>query len=312
MSKRESSLYSIEGVVWSALAAGWLTARLALTTSVIDQFAMVTAIVSSVVNMLACSALYQLDQVQSALFGIMFPIWITYAYVIAEAATVSSAVTRVYLEKALFGGMYLPLVAAAISFAFLSVHVLITAAAIYQHLWLSSAWLDNSVILITTLQACLCHRAPSENSIFAIVLAVNLLIILLAVPRTSNIPKDFKVWGVNIFPIMEYANTTLLCMSVALTIGMAYASETTNYALSVVLIPCLAIFIVLRSVFMESPVGSYEELEPSAPPQFMMGEFPAINVLAEAPAMRYQRLHDMQGFPCQSVVPMQSGSKKSI
>ena len=234
------SVYALEGLVWSALTLAWVSSRLALSPSAADQAVLCFAIALSVCNVVACSVSPSSDQPQSAYFVVLFSLWITYAYLVVEAMSLSGTPQGAALEKALFGGLFMPLVAAAMSTALLTVQTLIAAAALRERLWVNSNWADVSVVFVTTVQTCLCRQSDVGTAIFAMVFVLNFFVLLLALPRLF-LPADMSLpLGIPLSSAAEYVNVTLACVSGALALGVAASKGTTLWALPVLLVLLLA------------------------------------------------------------------------
>ena len=246
-------IYSIEGAVWGALTAAWVSARLALAPSATDYATLISAVSASVVNLVASSTLANSEEVHAAYFNIVFSLWITYAYVVTE---VGSAVSdaRTSLEKSFFGGMYLPLIAAAISLSFLTVQMLIAAAAIHQRLWESLAWLDIAIVFINTAQASVWKQSP----LYPAVILFSTLIVILSVPRWSSdfFSDRWILWS-------EYASVTISCACSAYTLGVALSLGTTTWVFGVAIALCLC-GILTRTVFRGNSSRSiFRQVHPS-------------------------------------------------
>ena len=240
MAKRGVTVYAVEAFVWSALAVAWISTRLALSSSPVDQGIMIFAAVLSLCNLVACSVLPDSDAVEDAYFSVIFPLWITYTYIVVELLNADSD-SRASMEKAWFGGLFASLAACALSLAFLTIQTLMAAAAIHEKLWSNSAWIDISVVFLTTVQTSLCRQSDAGTAMFSIVFILNFFTILLMVPRLFQLPVPYnEIWGIQVASVVGYASVTLEGASSALTFGIAVSRGTTTWVLPILLAFCMA------------------------------------------------------------------------
>jgi len=220
----------------------WISARLTLSSSPVDQGIMIFAIVLSVCNLVACSVLPDSDAVQEAYFTVIFSLWITYTYVVVELLSTDS---RTAMEKAWFGGLFGSLAGCALSLAFLTVQTLMAAAAIHEKLWANPVWIDVSVVFITTVQTSLCRQSESGTAVFAVVFVLNFLIIALMAPRLFlSAGNSSEILGIHLASVVDYASVTLEGTSAALTFSIAVSRGTTTWVL-----PILLAFLIAGLVF---------------------------------------------------------------
>ena len=257
-------IYALEAAVWGALTAAWLSLRLALTPSLADQSVLVAAIALAVLHLLLSSALDDSPQTEDAYFCALFPLWVLYACMAIEAAT-----SPLKLNAALFGGLFLYQVAAAISLSILTVQVLLSAAAVARGgvIWKSSAlWLDHTLLLLSTLHACLSRESSLEFA--SVLLGLQIIFIGTLGLRLWNFEAVFGTLPLShIFEILHASVAGVLGI---LTVAAAYKARTTAWVLPVVIFP-LVLYAVLRAAFWQpvpvTPTSS-ASVAPSAPAQY--------------------------------------------
>ena len=257
-------IYALEAAVWGALTAAWLSLRLALTPSLADQSVLVAAIALAVLHLLLSSALDDSPQTEDAYFCALFPLWLLYACMAIEAAT-----SPLKLNAALFGGLFLYQVAAAISLSILTVQVLLSAAAVARGgvIWKSSAlWLDHTLLLLSTLHACLSRESSLEFA--SVLLGLQIIVIGTLWLRLWTFEAVFGTLPLShIFEILHASVAGVLGI---LTVAAAYKARTTAWVLPVVIFP-LVLYAVLRAAFWQpvpvTPTSS-ASVAPSAPAQY--------------------------------------------
>jgi len=295
-------IYALESAVWAALTAGWLSLRLILTPSLADQTVRVSAIALAVFHLLLSSALYDSPKPDIAYFAALFPQWVLYVCMLLEAGT-----APVRVDNALFGGLFLYFSAAAISLAFLTVQVLLSAAAVAHRgqIWRASAlWVDHTLLLLSSLHACLSQESHLEFASALLVMQVIFIVTLgLRLWRFED-PK-FPVSG-GTFPLalaLEITHGAAAGVLGILTIAAAFVARTTAWVLPVVVVP-LVIYAALRAAFWERPppnakstsdfaptTPSEQELPPLAPPQATSASASLVHAhAADQPHPPYGRL----------------------
>jgi hypothetical protein len=250
------TIYAVEAAVWAALTAAWVSLRFAMTPSLADQSLMVAAPLLSVFHLLLSSALGDSPATEEAYFNAVLPLWITYAALVGDAA-----VSPARLDNALFGGLTLFLIPAAISLAFLTVQALLAAAAASRDgtpLWKPEAmWLDGTILLLTASQACLFHERQLGVASTALSLDALLIVTL-----------GGRLWGLEAKTarIFEIAHLCLIGLICILTVVGAYVSGTTVWALVLVLAPLVALSIVRFVAWTPNEARKADQAHQQQPP----------------------------------------------
>ena len=271
------TIYAVEAVVWAALTAAWVSIRFAMTPSLADQSLMVAAPLLSVSHLLLSSALGDSPATEEAYFNAVFPIWIVYAALVGDAA-----VAPARLDRALFGGLTLFLAPAAISLAFLTVQALLAAAAASRDgtpLWRPEAmWLDGVILLSTAAHACLFHEP--QLGIASVVLGLHVLFMISLGARLWGFDANLKLGTVSVTYLLEIAHLCLIGLICPLTVGAAYASGTTVWALIATLAPSAALSVVRFVAWTPSSNRAHAnqqqpavDFSPSAPPASQAADF---------------------------------------
>lgn len=270
-----ATVYSVEGAVWGVVTLGWITSRLTMAGSVLDQAVGISMAVGSILNLLGCTLAVDSDQVQFAFFTLSLPLWIVYAYFIAETMSSPS------VETLLFGSMIFPLVSSALSMAFLTVQVLLSAAALGPNLWKKSTWADASVIFLTGFQAALCWDAADGLGISCAILAADLLCLASLWVRLLELRQGQVFLKIFTGSNIEIVHAAFVCVAGVLAVGLAAMAKTTTWVLPI-LMASLLLGIVLRTVYWKPASEEAREGHASAVLGFP-GEHPAAPAPAPAP-----------------------------
>lgn len=246
------TVYSVEGAVWAACIAGWLAARLALSHSPLDLALLTPSVCTGFANLILCSALSENKTAQSALFNVLLPLWLTYGYACLELLSAP-------VSKSLFGDIIVPPISAGISLAFICVQVLISAAAIAPSIWTRKHyWIDVLAIFVTTLQAVLCNTEKNALPITVCILISNVGILALLGVRMWDL-DDRQMGTLYLCQIFEIVHCTLVGLSFALALGVAYASRTTMWALVVYAVAIITSTCIRTGMWNPKPQGDQQD-----------------------------------------------------
>ena len=256
---------------------GWITGRLAISDSILDQAVGIPVVVGGVANLIGCSLASDSNQVQSAFFGLSFSLWVTYAYFVFE--TITSSGYGVSLERVLFGNMLFPLVFAGTSMALLTVQVLLSAAALGPNLWKASAWVDSSLLLLTGFHAALAWDAPDGLGLSCAILAADLLLFGSLWLRLQELRPGQLYLYVFTDANIEIVHAVFACVAGVLAVGLAAMAKTAMWAFPL-LVFALLLGIVLRTVYWKQ---STEEVGATATLGFAGAATPAASAPATVP-----------------------------
>lgn len=246
------TVYSVEGAVWAACIAGWLAARLALSQSPLDLALLTPSVCIGFANLILCSVLSDNREPQSALFNVLLPLWLTYAY--ASLELISAPVS-----KSLFGDIIVPPVSAGVSLAFLCVQLLLSAAAIAPSIWTRKHyWMDVLAVFVTTLQAVLCNTEQNALPLTVCILISNTGILALLGVRMWDL-DDRQTGSLYLCQIFEIVHCILVGFSFALALGVAYASRTTLWALVIYAVAILAGTCIRTAMWTPKPQADQQD-----------------------------------------------------
>jgi len=256
------TIYAVEGAVWAALTAAWISLRLAMAASLADQSMLVSAALLSVFHLILSSALSDSPKTEEAYFNAVLPIFIAYAALVGDAA-----VSPARVDRAFFGGLALFLVPAAVSLAFLTVQTLLAAAAASRDgsPWKPEAmWLDGAILLTTAVQACLFQQ--HQLGIASTLLGLHIGFIVSLGARLWKFSPDTMLGSISMPYFLEILHCCLIGVICALAIGGAYDSGTTVWALIVVLAPLMALSIVRVLAWPSQVAQSHSDEQHRQPP----------------------------------------------
>jgi hypothetical protein len=289
------TIYAVEGVVWAALEAGWISLRLAMADSLLDQSILAAAALLSVFHLLLSSALGDSPKTEEAYFNAVLPMWITYAALVGDAA-----VAPARLDRALFGGLTLFLVPAAISLAFLTVQTLLAAAAASRDgpLWRPEGmWLDGSILLLTAAHACISNPPSVGLGLSSTVLSLHILFLGSLGARLWEFDvEQHHVGSITAQYFLEIVHLCLIALICIITVVESYISGTTVWALILALAPLVALSVVRLVAWKPKDQAQHQpppqdDTQPSAPPASLVFAHPN-----PAPAMPFAQAGAAMGF----------------
>lgn len=139
MSKSNPNIYTVEGVVISAIAVAWCEIFAALTgeSSPLNRFSFYVVGIGALVNLFLCTVI-DAQKVQQCYMSLVMGVTASYIWVAANVLTADSIQNSPYAQY--FLGEYtlrdlFPILGISISLSLLVLQTLITAAAVTPHLW---------------------------------------------------------------------------------------------------------------------------------------------------------------------------------
>ena len=218
-----SKIYALEGAVLSCLTIAYIVARASFTQAPLEDAHLIPAAVLGILALLCVTLAHNLERVQRLYFHVIFAFWLSFAYGLLEAFLV--------------GAFNLNPLTSAVSLAFLTVQVLIAAAAVSETMWNGIAWADLSIILITWYHACLHHGTPPLFFAAVVTCFVNSLstALLFIRPFYELFPDKVGTDKFSLQQILEILSASLKALAVVLAVSVAYPSGGTTWGLPVVL-----------------------------------------------------------------------------
>ena len=257
--------YAVEEAIWGVLCGCWLV--ICSTVSVLDINTWILAPTSAfaILNLVLCSIFTkQSKDLEISLFQMTFGSWLAFTVSVLEILTVPK------LTQTVQSPVWVSIPLLAVSMSLSTIQMLLSGAAASPQGWESkprSVWADVYILLITSVHGCVLRLAFPVG--FYCILAVNLLAVCVI---GIKLGKPFR--GVaNMDLIFEILTFSLQMTSLMLSLGVAYASQTTYIFTAILSLPAIAsISIRLANAITHvdeavSKDGKSNDEQPSAPTQ---------------------------------------------
>jgi len=232
-----SKIYALEGAILSCLTVAYVVARGSLTRAPLEDAHLIPAAVLGIFALLCTTLAQKLERVQRLYFQVIFAFWLSLVYGLLEAFSV--------------GALNVNPLTSAVSLAFLTVQMLIAAAAVSETMWDGVVWADLFIILVTWYHACLHHGTPQLLSAAVVTCFVNSLstALLFVRPFYEVFPDKVGTDKFSLQQILEILSASLKALAIVVGMAVAYSSGGTTWGFPVVLaLP--VVFVVRHTVLM--------------------------------------------------------------
>lgn len=255
------SIQSVEGAVWAAFSASWLSLRLYIGGARLDawivaptaSFAVVTLVLSAVLPL-------YVREFEKKFFQHAFGAWLASVSLALDAATSKGA------QQAFLADPWLSVASVALSAAFATVQMLAAAGAAGNAMFAGQGglWVDSYFLLVTAAQACAFRS--SQPGAAALIIAFNVMSVWGLGARMWKLPEHVSVGAVSLHAFLEIARYALHVVTLITAAAAAYLADTTTFGLLVLSVPGLAAgaLQLAQAVRPAEQVGAGSS-EPSAP-----------------------------------------------
>jgi hypothetical protein len=248
-----TTIYAVEGAIFACVEASYLALRTSLSASPLEQSALVPAAVLGIFNLLCTTVATSPQDLQKLNFHVTFAFWLTFLYSVVEC----------FVSPSLASALSINPIAAAVSLAMLTVHMLISAAPVQDVLWQGTIWADIFLALVTNFHACVSHGSPQIFGLSVFILFTNFLVLALVALRVAYpfFPPTVGLGNYNLKQILEILKVCTQALSVILALVAAYLTYHTTWALIVACLPPIVILSIQIAVQVTDAIHS----NPSAP-----------------------------------------------
>lgn len=252
------SSYAVEESVWGVLGLCWLALRANISMCNADIYIVVRSCAFSILNVLTCSIIpMQARKLEIFFFQMTFGTWLAALVVVMEV----SSIERV--SQAVLNDPYLSMSSMSVSFAWLTVLMLMTGAAVSPDTWKCqprNLWADIYVVEVATFHACLVRAVQPGG--FYVALVLNILALVCVCIKQWGFAQDLKIGNIFVNTLLELVSFSFEMALLITVIAMAYSYSTTSFALVVFSIPAVVVFAARLATSFMAPVKP-TAMEPS-------------------------------------------------
>lgn len=259
------SIQSVEGAVWAAFSASWLSLRLYISSARLDSWILAPTACFAVVTLgLGAGLPNYVRHFEQKLFQHSFGAWLASVALALDVSTSRGA------QRAFLADPWLSVASVALSVAFATVQMLIAAGAAGANMFAGQnhLWIDSYFLLVTAAQAC-AFRAAQPGAA-GLIVALNVISVWGLGARMWKLPDHVSVGLVSLQSFLEIARYSLHVVALVTAATAAYLADTTTFGLLVMSVPgLLAGALQVAEGVTQKPILTQDEpaesAEPSAP-----------------------------------------------